>query len=201
MKSQTLKQIRRKNLEVEVKLKVRNLERLRKQIQLLGFEERVSRAFEDNWLFDYPDKRLLCDGHLFRIREFEGRTLLTYKGPSSPSQHFKIREELETFVEERTVLQAIFEHLGLSVSFRYQKYRSVFERKGVRGQKKVTLVLDETPIGVYMEIEGPRKSIDLLASHLRFGRNDFITESYMSLFLKEKPGKREMVFPESARIL
>ena len=60
----------------------------------------------------------------------------------------KMRDELETVVGDGEVLQHVFEELGLHVWFRYQKYREEF------AAEEVTIALDETPVGTYVEIEG-----------------------------------------------
>jgi hypothetical protein len=58
--------------------------------------------------------------------------------------------------------------------------------------------IDETPIGVFVELEGPAKSIDRAAKLLGYSRRDYIVTNYLSLYLEEcrRRGKkpRNMVF-------
>ena len=60
------------------------------------------------------------------------------------------------------------------------------------------MTLDETPIGVFLELEGPAKWIDSTAKELGFSYADYITASYGVLFAewcKEyELSTRDMVF-------
>ena len=98
-------------------------------------------------------------------------------------------------MRDRPILYQILERLGLVLVFRYQKYRSVFE-KGASRKPKTVLSLDETPIGNYLEIEGSKEEIEKIASQLGYSQKDFITESYLGLYTKLKPLSRkpEMIF-------
>ena len=185
------------NLEIEVKLKIANLNEMRRLVLSLGLEEKVNRAFEENWILDFPQKRLRQRGCLLRLRHYNGRSYVTFKSPSTQASNLKIRKELETEVSDHAILFQILQRLGLVQIFRYQKYRSIFEPKSPRSRARVILTLDETPIGNYMEIEGPPKHIEKIASQLGFSKKEFIKESYLALFARihnsSLPG--EMVFP------
>ena len=89
----------------------------------------------------------------------------------------------------------IFEELGLSVCFRYQKYREEFSFKDV------TIALDETPVGTYVEIEGTEKGILEMARLLGRTSEDFIVDSYRSLFMKHRNeygiSRNDMIFENS----
>lgn len=189
------KQFFPKKLEIEVKLKIGNLQKARRELKALGFEERVHRALEENWILDFPHKPLARRRCLLRLRQFNGKALVTFKAPSLNSAQFKIREELETEVRDRPILYQILERLGLVLVFRYQKYRSVF-KKGASRKPKTVLSLDETPIGNYLEIEGSKEEIEKIASQLGYSQKDFITESYLGLYTQLKPLSRkpEMIF-------
>ena len=60
----------------------------------------------------------------------------------------KMRDEHETVVGDGEVLQRVLEELGLHVWFRYEKYREEY------AAEDVTIALDETPVGTFVEIEG-----------------------------------------------
>ena len=95
----------------------------------------------------------------------------------------------------------MFEALGLNVAFRYEKYRTLYRKRGDGAHHEVTF--DETPIGTYIEIEGPREWIDKVASALGYRPRDYISASYGRLYLEWcKTHRREpshMVFPRSTR--
>jgi len=185
-----------KNFEIEVKLEISDLQKIRQQLKKLGFHERLHRKFEDNWILDFAKRPLFKAHSLLRLREFDEKFLVAFKAPPSRSAHFKIREELETEVADGVAFREILKRLGLLPSFRYQKYRSVFAEKKAVKSKKITVSIDETPIGSYLEIEGPRKTIREIAACLGYNQRDFITQSYWELYVRKalRSRRREMVF-------
>ena len=72
----------------------------------------------------------------------------------------KIREELETLVGDGEILLSVLEELGFHVWFRYEKYREEF------AHDDVIVAIDETPVGVFVEIEGSEAGIDAMAAAL-----------------------------------
>ena len=196
MRPETPKRSKQSQLEIEVKLKIRNLQRLRRDLLEMGCEETVPRSLERNWTWDFPGQPLRQQGKLLRVRQFAGRCLLTFKGAAQQSRHFKIREERETEVQDPETLGVILERLGLEVLFRYEKFRTSYSLR-LRGKRRsVDLSVDETPIGNYLEIEGREADIHRVADKLGFEEDAFIKESYLALFAKSRShkGQRDMVF-------
>jgi len=136
------------------------------------------RHFEDNQLLDFSDQRLKSGQCLLRIRFAEGRHFLTYKGPPRPDGIFKSREELETTIEDGATLLQVLQQIGLTVWFRYQKYRREFAVRGVH------LAVDETPIGNYVEFEGSEDGILAVAGQLGIAKPQFLRSSYYALYLE-----------------
>jgi len=69
--------------------------------------------------------------------------------------------------------------LGFKPVFRYEKYRREFAQ-GNNSHGVVTL--DETPIGDFLELEGPGDWIDETASRLGFSPENYSLESYGRLY-------------------
>jgi adenylate cyclase class 2 len=189
--------------ETEIKLPVTDLAAVRRKIRSLGFTPVAARHFESNILYDFQDLRLRNSRCLLRLRRARQEWVLTFKGPPTASRHYKSRPEIETRVENGERLQAILQRLGLEKVFRYDKYRTVFApaaRK--RGSRAALLVLDETPIGNYLELEGPQTWIDRVAGQLGYRRQDYITASYGALYRAhcERQGKPldNMIFKTGA---
>ena len=86
----------------------------------------------------------------------------------------------------------VLEALGFKPSFRYEKYRT--EWSDSNGH----VVIDETPIGNFGEIEGPPNWIDATARHLNISVKNYLKDSYAELFLawrrKTKSKATEMTF-------
>jgi adenylate cyclase class 2 len=164
------------NVETEIKLKVASAARGKYLLRERGrMHLKRKRTFEVNLVFDTPEGRLRAEGRLLRLRQYGDCCTLTYKGPAQPGKH-KSREELETTVGSLATQQAIFERLGYRAAFRYEKYRSEYT-DGVG-----TGVVDETPIGVYLELEGEPAWIDELAARMGFREGEYVTASYGALF-------------------
>jgi len=181
--------------EIEVKLPVADLARLRRQLRRLGLRPAASRALERNLVLDTPALRLRRSGQLLRLRAKAGRWWLTWKGPAETGRRHKVRPEVELEIRGGERLARIFGQLGYRPVFEYQKYRAEFHARGGRGKA----MLDETPIGNFLELEGAPGWIDRLARRLDFAPPDYILDSYSTLYLRwcDRHGvpPSDMVFP------
>lgn len=166
-------------IEREIKLLVHSVPDARAAILAAGAAPLKCRRLQEDALFDTDDETLRRRGCALRIRSDSGRSLLTFKGPSQPGP-MKIREEHETVVGDGEVLAHVLESLGLHVWFRYQKFREEF------AAEDATIALDETPIGTFIEIEGGERAILAMACALGRTADDFILDSYRSLFLTRR---------------
>ncbi|MBI2677280.1 MAG: class IV adenylate cyclase [Candidatus Koribacter versatilis] len=161
--------------EVEIKFLIPDLGALAAKLRAAGFHEQTPRTHEMNVLYDFPDRPLRARGELLRIRKYGDKWKLTHKAKGGAGKH-KSRVETETGLNDGAALETIFRALGLSESFRYEKFRSEWS------DGKGHVVLDETPIGNVAEIEGPPEWIDAIAAKLDVGERDYITKSYAQLF-------------------
>lgn len=172
--------------ETEIKLPVPNPRDLRRRLKELGFRVVEARRFESNRLFDFPNLRLRKSHCLLRLR-FEGKgTLITFKGAPIAARDYKVRGEIETRVRDGFQMREIFKSLGLCEVFRYDKYRTTYRRRRDRaGARRTAVEFDETPIGNFLELEGPRRWIDAVARELGYGREDYIAASYAGLYFQK----------------
>jgi len=164
-------------VEVEVKIRVDRPAAIRQRLKRSGYALKSDHR-EQDVVFDQPDQGLRMTGQLLRLRSEGGRSLLTYKGPPVGGTRYKEREEIETGVEQGPHLRTILERLGFQMWFAYEKRRRTFRRRGEPG----LVTLDHTPIGYFLELEGPRKWIDQTALRLGFGPGDYLTKSYYQLY-------------------
>jgi len=148
----------------------------------------VPREFEDNLLFDDRHFGLRSGGGILRLRRTPRGGLVTFKGRRREEGGLKTRDEIETEVADADATQLLLERLGFKPVFRYQKYRETWSLLGQM------VVVDETPIGDFLEIEGEAEGIHQAARALGFSRADYLTDSYVGLFLAGG-GKGDMVFP------
>ncbi|MGB7282293.1 MAG: class IV adenylate cyclase [Candidatus Acidiferrum sp.] len=212
--------------EIEIKLKISHPQALKRTLRRLGARSVVAgsgRVHEWNVIFDTPQGGLAKNGQLLRIRTgtpeasskrtkaaARQRVLLTFKRPldssgtaasgSAQENHrHKVREELELEVADADMLAKIFEGLGMRGWFRYEKYRSTFRLPAARRWANGLLIeLDETPIGLFVELEGPGPAIDRAAQELGYSSRDYIVKNYLALYVEDcrRKGKepKDMLF-------
>jgi adenylate cyclase class 2 len=203
------------------------LQRTLKKLRACLVGNGAGRVHEWNVLFDTPQGALGKSGQLLRIRTETPharpngakssetkpspaqRVLLTFKSPpkyasnaaspSPQSDRHKVREESELEVTDAAILAEIFEGLGMNGWFRYEKYRTTFRLPDSAAWAKGLLIeIDETPIGTFVELEGPPAAIDRAAKELGYSTRDYILQNYLSLYMDDcrqrgqKPG--DMVF-------
>jgi adenylate cyclase class 2 len=174
--------------EIEIKLRIASPEAVRETLRRAGAQLVRERHFEDNLLFDDAQGTLRASGTVLRLRQTHHSAVLTFKGPREIEGGVKTREERETAVDSAEQVRAILGNLGYRPHFRYQKYRETWTH---RGQE---IEVDETPIGVFLEIEGDLEGIHAVAAELGFSPSDYVTESYVGLFFAGG-GQGDMVFP------
>ncbi len=158
----------------------------------------TGRTFESNTLYDTPERKLRARKQILRLRQYGSRAVVTHKrqaGPEDANALYKTRIETESTVEDPAALAEIFTQLGFSPVFRYEKFRTEWERDGGH------LVLDETPIGIWAELEGEPAWLDTTLAALDVPRETCSRESYGMLFLnwKQRTGSpaEHMTFAET----
>jgi adenylate cyclase class 2 len=202
---------KRAGTEIEVKLRIADRRQLLQRLARLKAKLVVPRVHEANTLYDTAEGHLARHGQMLRIRverpaarangagkarkmgtkRPEISALLTFKGPAKGAKanepgRYKVREEHELRIADHEELPRILEALGLRPWFRYEKFRSTFKLP----RMSVKLELDETPIGLFVELEGERGQIKRAAGLLGFHGSDYINKSYGALFMEARGRSR-----------
>jgi adenylate cyclase, class 2 len=165
--------------EIEIKFRVADLRALNRKLRAAGFRLVTPRTHELNTLYDLPGEILRQRKQLLRIRKYGRTWTLTHKSGTTRGRHSS-RIELETGVADGKKLDLILRALGYAPTFRYEKFRAEWsDRRG-------NVVVDETPIGNFGEIEGPSRWIDRTAHLLQIQQSDYITDTYTELFFQWK---------------
>jgi adenylate cyclase, class 2 len=170
--------------EIEIKLRVNDVRELARKLPQAGFRLVTRRTPEMNTLYDLPGEQLRRRNELLRLRKYGSAWTLTHKSGTKRGRHSS-RVELETKVVDGKKLDAILHALGYSPTFRYEKFRSEWVDQK-RQDGKGVVVVDETPIGNFCEIEGPPRWIDATAKKLGVKPEDYITKNYATLFVEWK---------------
>ncbi|HQR45510.1 MAG TPA: class IV adenylate cyclase [Thermoanaerobaculia bacterium] len=183
----------------ETEVKFRLSERAAFELKLLSLGARCEgRERERNVLFDDAGFSLRKRGNALRLRTTEKGALLTYKGKASLLRGVKTRLELESGVSAPDRVSALLVELGFAPRFTYDKRRTTWR---FTNPDRPVVVVDETPLGLFAELEGEDRAVRELAEELGIPEGDFIPESYAALWMKareENPSlPLDMVFPES----
>jgi len=143
------------------------------------------------------------------------RQILTFKRPTAQQTaahtsrypsfgSHKVREEIEAQVTDSGNLVKIFEGLGMRGWFRYEKYRTTYKLPATKSWARDLLIeVDETPIGTFVELEGPPAAIDRAATELGYSKRDYILTNYLALYAEDCRRKgqqpQNMLFPVKNR--
>lgn len=166
-------------VEIEVKFRVADGAALERKLIAAGFHQITPRTFEKNVLFDTPDRRLRAQQSILRIRQYGERWVVTHKclpRDNDPQARHKHRIETETEIADGDAMSVIFSQLGYNPAFTYEKWRTEY------ADPNGHCVIDETPIGLFAELEGPEDWIDATSRRLGLDPGELITLSYGRLF-------------------
>jgi adenylate cyclase class 2 len=169
--------------EIELKFCVADVGGLRSAADQIGFRLVTERTFESNTLYDTADRQLRGRRQILRLRQYGERSTVTHKRQADGGDgdlKYKTRIETESLIEDCAALAEVFTQLGYGPVFRYEKFRTEME------MDEGKLVIDETPIGVWAELEGPTTWIDAMLERLGIAPELRSTESYGKLFLRWK---------------
>jgi adenylate cyclase class 2 len=164
-------------IEQEVKLAFDSVEAARRAVTTAGGRLLVSVRLLVDTLFDTADQRLRRDGCALRLRRDAQSAFLTFKGPAQPGE-VKAREEIEFSVGNADASDALLRALGFRRWFLYEKYREEYAVGDAR------VMIDETPIGTFIEIEADPAGIARAASRLGRTRDHYRLESYARLYFQ-----------------
>jgi adenylate cyclase class 2 len=193
--------------EIELKLPIFDSADFESRLRAHGYRVDTPRTFEHNTLYDTPSRDLRARTEILRIRRYGALCTVTHKRTTThqnptESSRYKVRIETETTVADGDALATIFTHLGYGPAFTYEKYRTEWSHPD---EPTCHIVLDETPIGTYAELEGPPAWIDRTVIQLGLDPSTCLTDSYGKLFLdwKQRTGNpaENLTFAEIAPAL
>ncbi|MEE3202145.1 MAG: class IV adenylate cyclase [Acidobacteriota bacterium] len=174
------------HIEREIKLRYLSHHKARLAVDQLEGTPLHHRRLQDDYLLDLPSGELTHRDCTLRVRiekpdntdkSTSSRATVTFKGPPLPDI-MKVREELETTIDNGEIFLRILLKAGWNVSFQYQKYREEFQKDDV------VIAIDETPVGAFVELEGNELTITRLASTLGRTTDDYIIASYRQLYVE-----------------
>ncbi len=163
------------DLEIEVKFYIQDIRSIEQRLHSLGALMIQPRHLEKNIRFDTPDGLFQRTGRVLRLRR-DTAIHLTYKDQSQAQDGVVSRREIEFDVSDYQAARKLIQALGYQAVFQYEKYRTTYKLG------KVFLMLDSTPIGDFVEIEGQSEELKAAADKLILNWEDAIPASYHDLF-------------------
>ncbi|AAM02084.1 class IV adenylate cyclase [Methanopyrus kandleri] len=136
--------------EVEVKVKLKNPEDVRKRLEELG--EKVRTVRQRDLYYQHPCRDFAETDEALRLRCSDDKVALTYKGPKVGRE--KSRVELEVVVDDFETTDAILRHLGFEPleHAEVKKLRTVYTLE-VNGEKVVAALDEVEGLGTFLELE------------------------------------------------
>lgn len=165
------------NEEIEAKFYLTSLEAYKNRLESNNLKLVQTQIHEYNLSFDTPNFDLLHKDCILRLRQ-DSVAKLTYKGTSDSSSGVTVRQEIEINVNSFDNARIFLEALGYCIHWKYEKYRTTYT------YRNLIITIDETPIGVFTEIEGEStESIREIAEKLKLNWNSRILSNYLADFL------------------
>lgn len=183
-------------VETELKIPVADLDEVRSRLVSLRAQMVCPRTREVNQLLDTGGRELSGRGCVLRLRSYGDLRVLTFKGPVSYDGTIKVRPEFEVQVEDLEKMRAVLEALGYVGLARYEKDREMWKLGGVE------VVLDHTPMGDFVEVEGPAELLESITLSLGLDPLAAVRGSYMRLWAEYRASNpdqglaHDMVFSE-----
>lgn len=167
-------------LEIEIKFALDDPAAVRSRLLRLGAVSH-GRYYENNLRLDDADHTLTSKHIVLRLRQTDGpdgsSTRLTVKSPAtSRDTSLSFRHEAETELVDGAAMLKALAMLGYTPYWRYEKRRETFTWNDLEA------VIDELPLGWFLEIEGSPQGIRALAEQLGLDMADGITASYARIF-------------------
>lgn len=146
--------------EIEVKFLLADYSALMQKISDLQLPCSQERIHEFNLRYDSPDGRLVAQRQVLRLRK-DTQARLTFKGPGIMEEDVLTRKEIEVVVSDFDATNRLLQALGYQVIMMYEKFRANYQ------MDNLVLSVDETPLGLFIELEGEspaqvRKAADAL---------------------------------------
>ena len=178
--------------EIEAKYRLDTFARVRRRLREAGGVY-LGTVLQTDLYHDTPARRLLKSDCGVRIRHTrclhrppggagrpDTRALLTWKGPARPHRRAKIRNEVQTRLDDAAAVSAVFEAVGLKPTLTLQKRRASY-RLG-----RCLVELDELPVlGRFVEIESSRpEHIESARGKLGLSETPPITDHYVRMAMR-----------------
>lgn len=180
------------SIEEEIKIlpKGVDINNIRMEIERLGaiFLDLV---IENDIYYLHPCLDLYSRDEVLRLRKRiskihgEKRYILTYKGKRTFKDGVKSREEIEVYISDFEALNKILEKMGFTILATIVKERMIYRYRDSR------ISIDNVEdLGIYVEIEGSRRTIHDVLERIRFDY-DIVEKTYLELLIAKNNGNRD----------
>lgn len=183
-------------IEIEKKFQVLDFKAIRNELTSEDFDvmQDASPKFQSDEYFNHRQLRFELQDIALRIREVDGRHILTFKGPNQDATT-KIRTEVEVEFskEDAGKMSEMFLGMGMHSVAKVSKTRDTILIRWSGANVEVCLDAVEE-VGYFVELEivaetqdevpAAKEKLESLAE--RFGLKDSITTSYLEMLLQAR---------------
>lgn len=162
-------------LEIEVKFHLTDAAEMGRRLVELGATH-GPKVFESNTRFDDRDGTLQRADRLLRLRQDQNCRLTFKRKPADADREVKVFHELEVEVDDFERMSAILNAIGFIRVQVYEKWRQTFALQGAE------ICVDTMPYGLFLEIEGTKQQIQMIATQLELPWEKRILANYLSIF-------------------
>ena len=134
-------------IEIEVKVRVREPERIKQDLGILG-SKFLKKEYQEDTYFKSPFRSYEETGEILRVRKQNtGSDVVTFKGARLESE-IEARDEIDVNIESSSKFIKLLKKLGYEPWITVEKEREVYQHD------KFTVSLDKVKdLGYFMEIE------------------------------------------------
>ncbi|UCG69619.1 MAG: class IV adenylate cyclase [Thermoplasmata archaeon] len=111
-------------IEIEAKAYTKNLKEIEQKIREIGAKQTWEGEQKDTY-YNHPERDFAKTDEALRVREEDGKVILTYKGPKIDNLT-KTREEIKVQVKDLSSILEILLKLGFKEVFKVKKHRKIF---------------------------------------------------------------------------
>ena len=179
--------------EIDTKFKITDPKALKESLKKIGAAF-ISKNLEQDTYYLSPKSNLALE--VIRLRNINGKGIFTLKKaqPFKGSYVYKIRNELEVDVSDPQKFNQMLLALGFKPIFVKEKVRHTYRFGGAN------ICIDELPyLGFYLEIEGTKSKIRIIAKKLNLDIKKAIAVTYLEIFKqynkrRHKINKNKLIF-------
>jgi len=172
-------------IEIEVKFEISNIRKIQQGLKKIG-AKKISKVLQQDISFDDENETFMKQDKLLRVRKEGDNVILAFKSKKKKAR-FKEAEEIEIKVSDFKKTKGILKRIGFYPMGEFRKTRERWDFKNSE------ILIDQTALGNFLEIEGTKKEIEEIIKLLELDSKKRSSKTYHELY-KEYCKKKGIKF-------